>query len=199
MAKIIHHTQLTSPWGPLFLAATEKGICSCQFMQGKDFSSLTRQWREEPDHVVQEDALALTPATDVLKQYFSGEKKRLSHPLDLHGTPFQILVWSALREIPPGEVATYGEIASRIGRPRAARAVGRACGGNQAVLFVPCHRVIAAQGKLGGFGGGLGLKKALLRHEGTRLFQGASSRKGAETKDAEKRMINENCVMRNAK
>jgi O-6-methylguanine DNA methyltransferase len=166
MQRTVSFTQLSSPWGPLFLAGTEKGICSCQFMQGKDFSSLTRQWREEPDHVVQEDALALAPAIDALEQYFSGETKHLSHPLDLQGTPFQILVWSALREIPPGEVATYGEIASRIGRPRAARAVGRACGSNNVILFVPCHRVVGAQGKLGGFGGGLSLKTALLLHEG---------------------------------
>ena len=174
MQKKVYFTQFASPWGPLFLAGTETGICSCRFLQGKDLSSLIHQLRKSPDHLVQEDALGLASAIDALRQYFSGEKKDLSHPLDLKGTPFQTLVWSALREIPPGEVATYGEIASRIGRPRAARAVGRACGGNRAVLFVPCHRVIAAQGKLGGFGGGLELKKALLRHEGFFGFQGSA-------------------------
>ena len=169
MAKIIYHTHLDSPWGPLFLAGTEKGICSCKFLQGRDLSILIYQLREKSDHVVQEDALALAPAIDILKLYFSGEKKHLSNPLDLQGTPFQILVWSTLREIPLGKVATYGEIAARIGRPLAARAVGQACGSNNVVLFVPCHRVVAAQGKLGGFGGGLELKKALLRHEGIAL------------------------------
>ena len=165
MQRAIHYTQLNSPWGPLFLAGTEKGICSCQFLHGKDISSLISQLRQKPDHVVQENAQRLVPAIDVLEQYFSGETKRLSHALDLQGTPFQLMVWSALREIPLGRVATYGEIAGDIGRPRAARAVGQACGSNEVVLFVPCHRVVAAQGKLGGFGGGLKLKKALLRHE----------------------------------
>ena len=171
MQKKVYFTQLASPWGPLFLAGTEKGICSCRFLQGRDLSNLIYQLREKSGHVVQEDALALASAMDALEQYFSGEKKQLSHPLDLQGTPFQILVWSALREIPLGKVASYGEIAGRIGRPLAARAVGQACGSNNVVLFVPCHRVVAAQGKLGGFGGGLDLKQALLRHEGFFGFQ----------------------------
>jgi len=171
MRRAIYYTQLNSPWGPLFLASTEKGICSCQFLHGKDISNLISQLREKPNYVVQENALPLVPAIDVLEQFFSGETKRLSQALDLQGTPFQLMVWAALREIPPGEVATYGEIAGEIGRPRAARAVGQACGSNNVVLFVPCHRVVAAHGRLGGFGGGLKLKKALLRHEGFFSFQ----------------------------
>ena len=166
MQRVIYYTQLNSPWGPLFLAGTEKSICSCQFVHGKDISNLISQLREKPDHVAQENALPLAPAIDALEHYFSGETKVLIHALDLQGTTFQVMVWSALREIPLGKVATYGEIASEIGRPRAARAVGQACGSNQVVLFVPCHRVVAAHGKLGGFGGGLSLKKALLLHEG---------------------------------
>jgi len=171
MKQEVYYTQLNSPWGPLFLAGTEKDICSCQFLHGKDISKLISQLWEKPDHVVQENALPLVPAIDVLEQYFSGETKRMSHALDLQGTPFQLMVWSALREIPLGRIVTYGEIADRIGSPRAARAVGQACGSNQVVLFVPCHRVVAAHGKLGGFGGGLKLKKALLRHEGFFSFQ----------------------------
>ena len=169
MQRVIYYTQLNSPWDPLFLAGTEKGICLCQFLHGKDISSLISQLREKPNHVAQENALPLAPAIDALEQYFSGETKVLRHALDLQGTPFQVMVWSALREIPLGKVATYGEIASEIGRPRAARAVGQACGSNQVVLFVPCLRVVAAHGKLGGFGGGLMLKKALLRHEGVEV------------------------------
>jgi O-6-methylguanine DNA methyltransferase len=166
MHRKIYYTNLASPWGPLFLAGTEKGICSCQFLHGKDISNLIYQLGEKSNQVAQENPLPLNPAIDALKQYFSGEKKPLSHALDLQGTPFQFMVWSALRKIPLGKVATYGEIAIEIGRPRAARAVGQACGSNNVVLFVPCHRVVAAQGKLGGFGGGLKLKKALLQHEG---------------------------------
>jgi O-6-methylguanine DNA methyltransferase len=169
MPKTVYYTHLASPWGPLFLAGTEKGICSCQFLHGKDISNLISQLREKPNHLVQEDAHPLVPAIDALEQYFSGEKKPLSHALDLQGTPFQFMVWSALQEIPLGKITTYGEIAGEIGRPRAARAVGQACGSNNVVLFVPCHRVVAAHGKLGGFGGGLSLKKALLLHEGVRV------------------------------
>jgi O-6-methylguanine DNA methyltransferase len=166
MPKTVYYTDLASPWGPLFLAGTEKGICSLQFLGGKDISNFISQLREKPNHVVQENALPLVPAIDVLERYFSGATKHLRHALDLQGTPFQLMVWSALREIPPGKVATYAEIAGEIGKPRAARAVGQACGSNNVVLFVPCHRVVAAYGKLGGFGGGLELKEALLRHEG---------------------------------
>ncbi|MGD8705060.1 MAG: methylated-DNA--[protein]-cysteine S-methyltransferase [Syntrophobacterales bacterium] len=179
MPKTVYYTHLTSPWGPLFLAGTEKGICSCQFLDGKDISSLISQLRQKPDHVVQENAQPLASAIDVLDQYFSGETKRLSHALDLQGTPFQLMVWSALRQIPPGKVATYGEIAGEIGKPRAARAVGQSCGSNKVVLFVPCHRVVAAQGKLGGFGSGLSLKKALLYHEGVSVkHEGWNQRRG---------------------
>ena len=169
MQWTINYTQLNSPWGPLFLAGTEQGICSLQFSGGKDISHLISQLGKKSNHVAQENALPLVPAIDVLQQYFSGETKRLSHALDLQGTPFQLMVWSALRKIPLGKVATYAEVARKIGKPRAARAVGQACGSNQVVLFVPCHRVVAAQGKLGGFGGGLRLKEALLRHEGVEL------------------------------
>jgi methylated-DNA-[protein]-cysteine S-methyltransferase len=118
------------------------------------------------DGVVTREGEPLGTATKLLKRYFSGEVAQLSHPLDLTGTPFQIQIWSALRQIPLGKVATYGEIAARIGKPGAARAVGQACGSNPAVLFVPCHRIVAANGKLGGFSSGLDLKKALLQHEG---------------------------------
>ena len=185
MQKKVYFTQLASPWGPLFLAGTEKGICSCRFLLGRDFSNPIYQLREKSGHVVQEDALALAPAIDALEQYFSGEKKQPSHPLDLQGTPFQILVWSALREIPLGKVASYGEIAGRIGRPLAARAVGQACGSNNVVLFVPCHRVVAAQGKLGGFGGGLSLKKALLLHEGVSMKLGSNEKDAATRRDGD--------------
>ena len=184
----VYYTQLNSPWGPLFLAGTEKGICSCQFLHGKDIANLISQLRQKPDHVVQENAVPLAPAIDILEQYFSGETKRLSHALDLQGTPFQLMVWSALREIPVGTVATYGEIAGEIGSPRAARAVGQACGRNQAVLFVPCHRVVAAHGKLGGFGGGLSLKKALLLHEGVSVkYEGGNERRGRDDTETRRR------------
>ena len=167
MKRTIYHTTIGSPWGALFLAGSDAGLCSCEFVQGDKVSHyLSRVQRWYGDASLQRDDLPLATAIEVLRRYLSGESKRLKHPLDLRGTPFQKDVWEALQGIPPGQVATYGEIAARLGRPRGARAVGQACGSNPVVLFVPCHRVVAADGKLGGFGSGLHLKQALLRHEG---------------------------------
>jgi methylated-DNA-[protein]-cysteine S-methyltransferase len=92
------------------------------------------------------------------------------YPLDLtDATPFQRAVWAAMRTIPYGETQSYQWIARRIGRPRAARAVGNACGRNPVAIVQPCHRVVGYDGKLGGFSGGLDLKKALLKLEGVDL------------------------------
>jgi O-6-methylguanine DNA methyltransferase len=89
-------------------------------------------------------------------------------PLDLRGTPFQRAVWAALRRIPPGRTATYGEVAARIGRPGAARAVARACAANPVALLVPCHRVVPASGGTGGWRWGAARKRALLAREAVR-------------------------------
>jgi len=90
-------------------------------------------------------------------------------PLDLAGTEFQKTVWNALRKIPLGKTKSYGEIARAIGRPRAVRAVGGACGANPIPVLVPCHRVLAANKKLGGFSGGLNRKRELLAREGIKF------------------------------
>ena len=167
MQRTSYYTKITSPWGPLLLTGTEKSVCSCDFLNGKDIGNLlTRLQKLNHDALIKEDPQPLASAVDGLKRYFAGEPENLDQPLDLQGSQFQMQVWSKLREIPTGKVATYGEIAVRMGRPRSARAVGQACGRNPVVLFVPCHRVVAAHGGLGGFGSGLHLKEALLRHEG---------------------------------
>lgn len=102
-----------------------------------------------------------------LRAYFAGDLDALDHqPVEFHGTPFQCRVWRALREIPRGRTESYGALAARIGAPNAQRAVGAANGGNPNALFVPCHRVIAADGTLHGYGGGLERKAWLLTHEG---------------------------------
>jgi methylated-DNA-[protein]-cysteine S-methyltransferase len=101
-----------------------------------------------------------------LKYYFSGEAGLNRYPVDIQGSPFRLRTWAELRKIPLGKVATYGEIAAKIGKPRGARAIGQACGSNPVVLFIPCHRVVSGGGELGGFGGGLRLKRSLLLHEG---------------------------------
>jgi methylated-DNA-[protein]-cysteine S-methyltransferase len=100
-----------------------------------------------------------------IAEYLAGRRQKFTVPLDLEGTPFQLQVWNALRRIPYGETRSYGEIARAVGRPKAARAVGMANHSNPVAIVVPCHRVIAADGSLGGYAGGLDLKTALLRLE----------------------------------
>lgn len=100
-----------------------------------------------------------------LEEYFAGRRTVFEVPLALEGTAFQLEVWGALRGIPFGRTVSYGEIARMVGRPAAARAVGAADGANPVSIIIPCHRVIGADGRLTGYGGGLNRKEWLLRHE----------------------------------
>ncbi|MDD2772325.1 MAG: methylated-DNA--[protein]-cysteine S-methyltransferase [Elusimicrobiales bacterium] len=101
-----------------------------------------------------------------LQLYFAGKLRKFDLPLDLRGTPFQMRVWRGLCAIPYGKTLSYGELARRVGNPRAARAVGMANNRNRIGIVVPCHRVIGADGSLTGYAGGLCLKERLLKHEG---------------------------------
>lgn len=143
-----------SPLGPLSVEASDEGVCAlllgARAPARPPVSALTRR------HV--EDALA------ALDAYFAGQGHRLP-ALDLHGSEFERAVWEELLRIPFGETRTYGEIAARLGRPGAARAVGAANGRNPVAILVPCHRVVQAGGKLGGYAGGLDAKRWLLAHE----------------------------------
>ena len=107
----------------------------------------------------------LREAKRQLREYFEGERRDFDLPLAPAGTAFQLRVWDTLRRIPYGETVSYGEIARRIGRPTASRAVGAANGRNPLAIVVPCHRVIGADGTLVGYGGGLPVKETLLAHE----------------------------------
>ena len=107
----------------------------------------------------------LQAAEQQVLEYFSGRRLQFDLPLQFQGTEFQIRVWRELAKVPFGATPNYQKIAEQIGAPKASRAVGSANGKNRLPLFVPCHRIIAAGGKLGGFTGGLGLKKRLLAHE----------------------------------
>ncbi len=110
-----------------------------------------------------------------LAEYFLGHRQRFELPLAPSGTPFQRAVWEALGDIPYGETVTYADIASRVGRPQAVRAVGQANGANPLPVLLPCHRVVASGGRLGGYGGGVALKLALLRLEGSVMGTSAAS------------------------
>lgn len=108
---------------------------------------------------------AIEKTQRLVDRYLAGEKVEFDIAMQMEGTPFQLQVWKEMLTIPYGQTRSYGEIASRIGGNDVARAVGRACGENRMVIIVPCHRVIGAEGRLTGFGGGLELKDRLLRLE----------------------------------
>ncbi|MCY3968996.1 MAG: methylated-DNA--[protein]-cysteine S-methyltransferase [Acidobacteria bacterium] len=146
-----------TPIGTLRLVGGEDSI---------DCIELPNRAAEPPDPVWEpaEDRLpeALSEARRQLEEYFAGERRDFDLPLSPHGTAFQRRVWAELRRIPFGETISYGELAARIGKPTASRAVGAANGRNPLPVVVPCHRVIGSDGRLTGFGGGLPTKQALL-------------------------------------
>jgi methylated-DNA-[protein]-cysteine S-methyltransferase len=153
----MYYCYLNSPIGDLLLAGDDDGLSLIGFPQGK------MRHDPEPDWIFNEKPLAA--ARQQLEEYFAGNRKEFDLPLHLSGTEFQVQVLEELQRIPYGKTTSYGDIAKRIGRPRAMRAVGAANGRNPIPIIVPCHRVIGSSGDLTGFGGGLDTKEALLRLE----------------------------------
>jgi O-6-methylguanine DNA methyltransferase len=144
-----------SPVGPLFLAASTKGLVRLEFeARVQKVNANTTQLRESKP--------ALAPYLRELNDYFAGKRREFCLPLDLRGTGFQLACWRALLEIPYGETRSYSDIAQAIGHPHAYRAVGMSNNRNPIAIVVPCHRVIAASGSLCGYGGGLDIKRKLL-------------------------------------
>jgi methylated-DNA-[protein]-cysteine S-methyltransferase len=154
---------MESPVGPLAIAGDDAGLRFIFFHADKPASRSRPDWQESNRGVVRETIRQL-------KAYFSRELTRFDLPLSPEGTPFQLAVWRELERIPYGEVISYGELARRIGKPKASRAVGAANGANPIPIVVPCHRVIGSNGTLTGFGGGLPIKEKLLALERARLF-----------------------------
>ena len=154
-----------TPIGALRLAVSETGVARIGLPRssGPGFAGWLRSSFADAERV------PWLPLLDKLSQelieYFGGRRREFSMPLDLRGTEFQLAVWREIAAIPYGETRTYGGIADAAGRPRAVRAVGTATGNNPVPILVPCHRVIAAQGRLGGFSGGLDVKRRLLALE----------------------------------
>src|ERR1700733_428166 len=144
-----------SPAGPLFLAASVKGLVRLEFEAHR--INLNPKKFE-----LQESKQALAPYLGELNEYFDGKRREFSIPLDLRGTPFQLACWQALIDIPYGETCSYADIARAIRHPNAFRAVGMANNRNPIAIIVPCHRVIASGGSLCGYGGGLDIKRKLL-------------------------------------
>ncbi len=153
------YVRTSSPAGPLFLAASATGLVRLEFD--------TRVQKFNSKKISLENSeKALGPYLGQLEEYFSAKRRAFSLPLDLRGTEFQLQCWHALLEIPYGETRTYRDIAQAIGHPHAFRAVGMANHRNPIAIIVPCHRVIASDGTLCGYGGGLDLKRKLLELEG---------------------------------
>ena len=147
----------------VFVASTERGVCMVDFLTSeKDF--LKRFKKRFPGEMVKDDRKNRN-VVNQLKKYLRGNLKRFDCKLDFNGTPFQKRVWSALARIPYGQTCSYKEIAQTIGHPKAFRAVGNANGQNSIPLIIPCHRVIASNGGLGGYGHGIGVKRRLLELE----------------------------------
>jgi AraC family transcriptional regulator of adaptative response/methylated-DNA-[protein]-cysteine methyltransferase len=160
----IAYSLAETPLGWLLVARTAKGICAIRLGDdpGELESGLTAEY---PRGRIDRDDAALRAQVDEIVRLVSGEPPHVDLPLDLRATAFQRRVWEALRAIPRGEVRTYGEIAAAIGQPEAVRAVGRACGANPAAVAIPCHRVVAADGGLGGYRWGVERKRRLLQAE----------------------------------
>ena len=163
MQEIFFLTHYQSPLGTYLLASSKMGVV-CVKTEERSEISLSRWQRQGME--LREDAKPNLGLISELDAYFAGELRQFTIPLDLRGTPFQRQVWDLLCGIPWGETRSYGQIAKALGRPRAARAVGRAVGTNPVSIVVPCHRVVGSDGSLTGYGGGLDRKVALLKLEG---------------------------------
>jgi methylated-DNA-[protein]-cysteine S-methyltransferase len=171
-----------SPIGPLLIAGDQVGVRHIRFPQngGSKNSTSKHGKASKPERGwIESKSGAVAEAVVQLREYFAGRRVEFDLPLAPQGTQFQLAVWRELQRIPYGQTISYGELARRIGNPKASRAVGTANGANQIPIVIPCHRVIAAGGKLGGFGGGLPVKEALLALESA--VATAPSGRGSET------------------
>lgn len=156
---MIRYAYVPSPVGPLLLAASDDGLHLIEFQNPRHPMSHCDAWESRDCDVIR---LAATQ----LGEYFDGERRDFELPLAPRGTAFQLGVWRTLASIPYGETISYAQLAQRVGKPSAMRAVGAANGRNPLPLVLPCHRVIGSDGSLTGFGGGLPTKEFLLRMEG---------------------------------
>jgi len=163
--NIAGSARIESPLGPLLLAADDAGLRSIDFVNGRQPGKRPR----DPDPSSRANPVVLREAIRQLAAYFAGELEIFDLPLAPEGTPFQLAVWRRLNDIPYGETISYGELARRLGNPKASRAVGLANGANPIPIVIPCHRVIGSNGKLTGYGGGLPIKEKLLALERRQL------------------------------
>ena len=154
----MRYDEIETPVGPLLVAADDAGLRRIHFQSGRE--------PLPPDPAWTRDRSPFEALARQLAEYFARRRREFELTLAPEGTPFQLATWLALRSIPYGSTISYAELAGRVGRPAASRAVGAANGQNPLPIVVPCHRVIGKDGSLTGFGGGLPAKRALLELEG---------------------------------
>jgi methylated-DNA-[protein]-cysteine S-methyltransferase len=158
--------RLDTPIGPMLAGATDDAACLLDFAERPMIRSQLAAVRRRIGPIRHGEAPMLRDMARQLDEYFAGTRRNFDLPLEVSGTPFQERVWSELRRIGYGETISYRELAERVEAGGAFRAVGRANGSNRLAVIIPCHRVIAANGGLGGYGGGLAAKRHLLGLEG---------------------------------
>jgi methylated-DNA-[protein]-cysteine S-methyltransferase len=182
------HRTMASPVGDLVLTASETGLTGVYFPTSRHHLVVGSPSPVSPHSLTSSSAgpHPLTPSpvgrggtNDLLNrveaqlnEYFAGSRTTFDLPLEPSGTDFQLSVWELLRKIPYGVTTSYGELARRLGEPKASRAVGAANGANPIPIIVPCHRVVGSKGELTGFGGGIDRKRWLLEHEGALMALG---------------------------
>jgi AraC family transcriptional regulator of adaptative response/methylated-DNA-[protein]-cysteine methyltransferase len=165
-ATAVRYASMPSPIGTLYVFLTENGICAIRRAERADETDCLDEVRALiPGAKLIHDAKALTPVLQQLRERLNGERETLDTPLDLRGSPFFLKVWQTMQKVPWGKTWSYQELARRAGRPKAVRAAASACARNPVGILVPCHRIISSDGSLGGYGGGLDMKRALLESE----------------------------------
>lgn len=164
--QVIRLNRLTTPLGPMFIAATEQGICLLEFVDRRmlesEFEDLQKRLRAR---IIVAEHRWIAQAKRELAEYFAAQRQKFEVPLDTPGTDFQRQVWQVLQAIPYGALRSYQQQAETLGNPKAVRAVAGANGMNRVAILIPCHRVIGKNGQLTGYGGGLERKRWLIEHE----------------------------------
>ncbi|MBX8946474.1 MULTISPECIES: methylated-DNA--[protein]-cysteine S-methyltransferase [Lysinibacillus] len=163
--EILYFDTLTYAQGDMYVVASDKGLVYIG-TPNASFEEV-KEWADKPfkGYCFEENSEKLLPYKEQLTAYFKKELIEFNLPIHVKGTAFQLAVWDALKELPYGTTTTYGNIAQRIGNPKAVRAVGTAIGANPILAIIPCHRVIGKNGQLTGFRSGLAMKQFLLELE----------------------------------
>jgi methylated-DNA-[protein]-cysteine S-methyltransferase len=165
----LYYTTFKSPIGEILVTRSDKGVNLVAFPRSKWQRFLVALKAAEDVDVTKDDR-RFSSLEKQLKSYFAGKKVKFREPLDLTGgTAFQRRVWKAMLRIPSGQTKSYGWLARQVGGKDKARSVGTACGANPVPIIIPCHRIIRENGELGGYGGGVGVKRKLLKIEGAKV------------------------------